>query len=120
MDADSPADFFDDDLRAKDENGMLEYATLELRVHPPSVKIDNTLEEGSTVVIVDSANRPGTLVGVVESRAWAPELQTVVLDAFDGLAGAPDATSWLEDSQWISHFSEQRSLFDQRLESHLP
>lgn len=62
----------------------------------------------------------GALVGVVESRAWAPELQTVVLDAFDGLAGAPDATSWLEDSQWISHFSEQRSLFDQRLESHLP
>ena len=49
-----------------DENGMLEYATLELRVHPPSVKIDNTLEEGSTVVIVDSANRPGTLVEVVE------------------------------------------------------
>ena len=66
MDADSPADFFVDDLRAKDENGMLEYATLELRVHPPSVKIDNTLEEGSTVVIVDSANRPGTLVEVVE------------------------------------------------------
>mmetsp|Transcript_5236 Transcript_5236/g.15749 ORF Transcript_5236/g.15749 Transcript_5236/m.15749 type:complete len:589 (-) Transcript_5236:163-1929(-) len=49
-----------------DENGMIEYATLELRVHPPSVKIDNTLEDHSTVVIVDSANRPGTLVEVVE------------------------------------------------------
>ena len=49
-----------------DENGIVEYATLELRVHPPSVKIDNTLDEDSTVVIVDSANRPGTLVEVVE------------------------------------------------------
>jgi hypothetical protein len=49
-----------------DEHGIIEYATLELRVHPPSVKIDNTLDDKSTVVIVDSANRPGTLVEVVE------------------------------------------------------
>ena len=62
-----PPDLFVDDLRAKDENGDVGVLfTLELRVHPPSVKIDNTLEEGSTVVIVDSANRPGTLVEVVE------------------------------------------------------
>ena len=61
-----------------------------------------------------------TLAGAVESRSWNPALQAVVLEAFDGLVGASDATTRLEDSQWVSHFSEQRSLFDQRLESHLP
>mmetsp|Transcript_29833 Transcript_29833/g.63522 ORF Transcript_29833/g.63522 Transcript_29833/m.63522 type:complete len:694 (+) Transcript_29833:62-2143(+) len=54
------------DASLLDENGIVEYATLELRVHPPSVKIDNTLDDSATVVIVDSANRPGTLVEVVE------------------------------------------------------
>ena len=44
----------------------LEYATLELRVNPPTVRVDNDLEDRSTVVIVESANRPGTLVEVVE------------------------------------------------------
>ena len=50
-----------------DEDGLLEYATCELRIHPPEVRIDNELDDESTVVIVDSANRPGTLVEVVQN-----------------------------------------------------
>ena len=62
-----------------------------------------------------------TLSELVESRDWAPELQTLVVDAFDGLVAAPDHVEiWQDESQWISHFSEQRSLFDQRLELYLP
>ena len=43
---------------------LLEYETLELRIHPPNVRIDNESHEDKTVLIIDSANRPGTLVEV--------------------------------------------------------
>jgi hypothetical protein len=46
------------------EGLMLEYETLELRVHPPNVVIDNDAHETCTVITIDSANRPGTLVEV--------------------------------------------------------
>jgi len=48
------------------EGLMLEYETLALRVHPPNVVIDNEAHETCTVITIDSANRPGTLVEVVQ------------------------------------------------------
>ena len=75
----------------------------------------------SDVCVIDEVQGlQATLKEVVESRDWAPELETLVVDAFDGLVAAPDhAEIWQDDSQWISHFSKQRSLFDQRLEPYL-
>lgn len=51
---------------------LLEYETLELRIHPPNVRIDNESNEDKTVLIIDSANRPGTLVEVGALFACAP------------------------------------------------
>ena len=52
---------------AVDEEGiLLDNLTLELRVHPPEVHIDNVSDEKYTVVTIDSANRPGSLVFVVQ------------------------------------------------------
>ena len=51
------------------DDGLVEYATLELRVHPPEVSVDNAVDESATVIAVDSANRPGTLVEVVQHLA---------------------------------------------------
>lgn len=49
--------------RAVNESGnLLDYTTLELRVHPPNVQVD--LQKNETRITVDSANRPGTLVEV--------------------------------------------------------
>lgn len=48
------------------DGALLEYETLELRVHPPNVIIDNDMYEDRTAITVDSANRPGTLVEVVQ------------------------------------------------------
>lgn len=50
------------------EGTLLEYETLELRIHPPNVVIDNETYEDVTVITIDSANRPGTLI---EVRDWA-------------------------------------------------
>ena len=41
-----------------------EYATLALRVDPSSVELDNNSSELASVLRVDSANRPGTLIEV--------------------------------------------------------
>jgi len=50
---------------AVDEEGcLLDNLTLELRVHPPEVNVDNALSDKGTVVTIDSANRPGSLVYV--------------------------------------------------------
>lgn len=52
---------------AVDEHGeLLDSATYELRVHPPEVLVDNESHERWTIVTVDSANRPGSLVHVVQ------------------------------------------------------
>lgn len=48
------------------DGALLEYETLELRVHPPNVEVDNDQYEDRSVITVDSANRPGTLVEVVQ------------------------------------------------------
>lgn len=53
------------DLSSVNHTGfLLEYETLELRVHPARVEISNDSDEHCTVVTIDSANRPGTLVEV--------------------------------------------------------
>ena len=49
----------------KSRPGLVEYATLELRVHPPEVSVDNHSDDKFTVITVDSANKPGTLLEVV-------------------------------------------------------
>jgi len=49
------------------DGALLEYETLELRVHPPNVEIDTETYDDRTVVTVDSANRPGTLVECVQT-----------------------------------------------------
>ena len=41
-----------------------EWETLELRINPPNVEIDNETHDDVTAVNIDSANRPGTLVEV--------------------------------------------------------
>ena len=46
---------------------LLEYETLELRVHPPNINIDNDFSPDFTLITVDSANRPGTLVEVLHA-----------------------------------------------------
>ena len=43
---------------------LLEYETLELRVNPPNIDVDNNYDPSCTLITVDSANRPGTLVEV--------------------------------------------------------
>ena len=48
---------------------LLEYETLELRVHPPNIDIDNEYDPSCTLITVDSANRPGTLVEVLLQSA---------------------------------------------------
>ena len=56
-------------------NGVLiEYETLELRCNPPQITIANDSKEDVTVVTMDSANRPGTLVEVRKQSgvsAWS-------------------------------------------------
>ena len=50
---------------AVDDDGcLLDNLTLELRVNPPTVDIANDAHERWTVVTVDSANRPGSLIHV--------------------------------------------------------
>lgn len=44
---------------------LLEYETLELRVNPPNIDVDNNYDPSCTLITVDSANRPGTLVEVI-------------------------------------------------------
>ncbi|PRW60951.1 uridylyltransferase [Chlorella sorokiniana] len=52
---------------AVDEDGsLLDNLTLELRVHPPSIEIDNHSHEQWTTVTIDSANRPGSLIYMVQ------------------------------------------------------
>ena len=46
------------------DGDLLDYETLELRVHPPNVNVLHGEGSNETIVTVDSANRPGTLVEV--------------------------------------------------------
>lgn len=52
-----------EDHRAVNKNGdLLDYETLELRVHPPNIQVK--VEDNETLITLDSANRPGTLIEV--------------------------------------------------------
>eukprot|EP01023_Acetabularia_acetabulum_P027109 TRINITY_DN25664_c1_g1_i1.p1 TRINITY_DN25664_c1_g1~~TRINITY_DN25664_c1_g1_i1.p1 ORF type:complete len:525 (-),score=87.52 TRINITY_DN25664_c1_g1_i1:154-1728(-) len=56
--------------RCVDSGGCLvEYETYELLRNPPNVNIDNKQDINCTVITIDSANRPGTLVEVVTCLA---------------------------------------------------
>jgi hypothetical protein len=51
------------DQRAVNKDGdLLDYETLELRVHPPNIQVK--VEDNETLITLDSANRPGTLIEV--------------------------------------------------------
>lgn len=53
------------DLSAVSPDGALwEHETLQLRVNPPTIEIDNQSSEDATRISLSSANRPGTLVEV--------------------------------------------------------
>ena len=59
---------------AVDEEGcLLDNLTLELRVHPPEVHIDNSGDPHSTLVTIDSANRPGSLIFVSSMMNLSPD-----------------------------------------------
>ncbi|KAL4438995.1 hypothetical protein ABPG77_006932 [Micractinium sp. CCAP 211/92] len=49
-----------------EDGSLLDNLTLELRVHPPSIEIDNHAHDKWTVVTIDSANRPGSLIYMVQ------------------------------------------------------
>lgn len=52
---------------------LRDYEDLELRINPTQVEIDNESDDSCTVLKVDSANRPGTLVEVrLCSNSHAP------------------------------------------------
>lgn len=55
-----------DQSSVTNEGALLEYETLQLRVTPPNVVIDNESYDDRTLVTVDSANRPG-LWGIFSS-----------------------------------------------------
>lgn len=61
-----------------DDGTLLEYETLELRLHPPNVMVDNETYEDVTVVTIDSANRPGTLIEVSEWDCACTHKQALV------------------------------------------
>ncbi len=65
---------------AVDEDGsLLDNLTLELRVHPPSIDIDNHSHEQWTTVTIDSANRPGSLIYVSACYAAVQLVSCAVL-----------------------------------------
>eukprot|EP00798_Chlamydomonas_sp_ICE-L_P022476 gene22476-29598_t len=47
------------------DGSLVEYETLELRLNPPQIEIENNMYDDVTVLTIDSANRSGTLVEVV-------------------------------------------------------
>jgi hypothetical protein len=65
------ATYRETELKNQDNTGavnpdglLLEYETLALRIHPPNIRIDNDTYDDRTILTIDSANRPGTLVEV--------------------------------------------------------
>ncbi|KAK3284240.1 hypothetical protein CYMTET_8099 [Cymbomonas tetramitiformis] len=55
-----------------------EFAAAQLRVHPPSVSVDNSSSSEATIIVLNSANRHGVRVGIVHSFA---ELKLKVIKA---------------------------------------
>ena len=73
---------------------LLEYETLELRVHPPNIDINNAHPTRS-IVTVDSANRPGTLIEVV----LFPDVDGIQLCRIQSKLGSASP-------QVVQHFTE--------------
>ena len=64
------AESYNQNQRAVNKHGdLLDYETLELRVHPPNVKINT--EDKETHIVLDSANKPGTLIEVRRSTSYS-------------------------------------------------
>lgn len=76
---------------------LLEYETLELRVNPPNIDVDNNYDPSCTLITVDSANRPGTLVEV----KWLPNASHVRV-ALD--SNVPERSCVV--CQVVQHFTE--------------
>ena len=80
---------------AVDEQGLLlDSLTLELRCHPPEIGVDNVASR-STVVTIDSANRPGSLIfvsAVAELGSLGlgvPPKPTIFVSPLCRIAGGP-------------------------------
>ena len=81
--------------------GLLEYETLALRVAPPEISVDNE-SAAATILRIDSANRPGTLVSVVESlTGWGLDIRKAHISSdggwfLDGRSGGTGAQAGRE------------------------
>lgn len=51
------------------EGTLLDDPDLELRRNPPNVEVDNKTHPTETIITIDSANRPGTLVEVAQTES---------------------------------------------------
>ena len=77
---------------------LLEYETLELRVHPPNIDINNNHPTRS-IITVDSANRPGTLIEVlsfsdVDERIFVPLHTRHPLESCHRLCSTSQNLAW--------------------------
>lgn len=73
-----------------------EYEALSLKINPPSVVFDNTTDATATLVKVDSANRPGCLLQVVQTLT---DLDLVISKAYISSDGG-----WFVD---VFHVTDQ-------------
>lgn len=89
------------------DGALLEYETLELRVHPPNVEVDNETYDDRTIITVDSANRPGTLVEVVQCLT---ELGLNVKKARISSDGG-----WFVDEFHVTENNSRKVLSDRKL-----
>jgi hypothetical protein len=92
------------------EGTLLEYETLELRIHPPNVVVDNETYDDMTVITIDSANRPGTLIEVYTLHC-ACCMRGHLYDEGWGktLSPVPDHRSCSASRSWASAFAAPAS-----------
>lgn len=55
------------------EGTLVDYSDLELRRNPPNVEVDNKTHPSETIITIDSANKPGTLVEAIQVLKYAFE-----------------------------------------------
>lgn len=73
-----------------------EYETLSIRINPPSVAVDNASCKDCTVVKVDSVNKPGILLEVVQILS---DLDLIITKAYISSDGG-----WFMDGMSIIYF----------------
>lgn len=86
---------------------LLEYETLELRVHPPNIKVDNYSDPSNTIITIDSANRcvddkNGTAVDRLTPNAK-------VLRERHNADPTPHDASWRTSVYWVGTGQEPLS-----------